>query len=188
MLLTSNKQKYPQVLSNGVMIVFGEHNTFGICANFADRMLLVTVYHKGKPYIEEYFSSNMAYRDRLDVNIKECMIIVRENGNILAQLGTLPQDHLWQPYMVWPGEQAYITENYVSIPPALRIVDDTGGLWTFGFELAHKDLSPEGEFAYNVIRDGIDMHIIASRIERHQGKIRVFTKQGWKRWLGREWS
>jgi hypothetical protein len=32
------------------------------------------------------------------------------------------------------GEQHFITDNYVSSPPALIIVDDTGAVWTLGFK------------------------------------------------------
>jgi len=82
------------------------------------------------------------------------------------------------------GEQCFETENYVSSPPALWIIDETNACWTLGFNPGE---APSGEFAFNVLRDGINTGVFASRIERRNGRIRCFTKDGWKVWNGRFW-
>jgi len=85
------------------------------------------------------------------------------------------------PYMVRHGEQAHITEEYVSVPPALTITDETGAIWTLGFRYG---VAPRGEFAFNVLRNGLETGEIASRIERHRGRTRIFTARGWKVFTG----
>lgn len=87
-------------------------------------------------------------------------------------------------YMM-PAEQKHITDTYVSSPPALVITDIDGARWCLGTEYARMDDSPRGEFAFNVLRNGIDTGEFASRIERRRGKIQIFTRQGWKSWTGR---
>ncbi len=87
-------------------------------------------------------------------------------------------------YML-PREQQHITETYVSTPPALVITDPMGARWCLGTEFARMDDSPRGEFAFNVLRNGVDMGEYASRIERRRGKIQIFTRQGWKSWTGK---
>ena len=81
------------------------------------------------------------------------------------------------PHMVRHGEQCHVTEEYVSVPPALTIADETGAIWTLGLRLG---AAPRGEFAFNVLRNGVEMGEVASRIERTRGRIRIFTAQGWK--------
>ena len=88
------------------------------------------------------------------------------------------------PFMRLQGEQQYLTENYVSVPPALTILDEQGAVWTLGFNTAPRGKSPNGEFAFDVLRNGVDTGEIASRIERRGGKIRIFTRDGWKKWTG----
>lgn len=83
------------------------------------------------------------------------------------------------PYMIRQGEQQHITEEYVSVPPALTITDETGAIWTLGFSFG---AAPRGEFAFNVLRNGQETGETASRIERRRGRIRIFTATGWK-WL-----
>ena len=82
--------------------------------------------------------------------------------------------------MVRSGDQHFITEAYVSVPPALTIIDDTGAVWTLGFRSARTDAAPRGEFAFNVVCNGRDTGVMASRIERHRQRIRAFTRQGWQ--------
>jgi hypothetical protein len=89
------------------------------------------------------------------------------------------------PYMVPVGPQTHITESYVSSPPALVITDERGARWCLGTEYARMDDSPNGEFAFNVVRNGMDTGMFASRIERRNGKIRIFTRDGWRIWNGR---
>jgi hypothetical protein len=88
------------------------------------------------------------------------------------------------PWMKLQGEQQHITEHYVSVPPALTITDERGDVWTLGFQTAPRSKSPDGEFAFDVLRNGMSAGAIASRIERRNGRIRVFTADGWKRWTG----
>ncbi len=80
------------------------------------------------------------------------------------------------PYMVRAGAQQHITEPYVSVPPALTIIDERGAVWTLGFKAGE---APTGEFAFNVLRDGRETGVVASRIERRNHRIRAFTQQGW---------
>lgn len=86
------------------------------------------------------------------------------------------------PYMVPPRQQTHITQEYVSSPPALVIVDETGAVWTLGMRFGP---GPKGEYAFPVLRNGGQTGEFASRIERRAAKIRIFTATGWKRWTGR---
>jgi hypothetical protein len=100
------------------------------------------------------------------------------------------------PFMRLQGEQTHITEEYVSSPPALMIIDERGAVWTLGFTRAtprESDLqqkfrtnyeAPRGEFAFNVLRNGQNVGEFASRIERRRGKVRILTATGWKVWTG----
>lgn len=89
---------------------------------------------------------------------------------------------IFHPYMVLQGEQQHVTESYVSVPPALTITDERGDVWTIGFQTANPLQSPQGEFAFDVLLNGRDTHEIASRIEKRNGKVRIFTAKGWKTW------
>lgn len=100
------------------------------------------------------------------------------------------------PYMILQGEQTYITEEYVSSPPALVIIDDYGAIWTLGLQMAAPTDAikeryqtrwdaPNGEFAFDVLRNGQPTGEYASRIERRKGKVRIFCRGGWKQWTGR---
>lgn len=80
------------------------------------------------------------------------------------------------------GEVVFVTENYVSVPPALWIIESDNTCWTLGFRPGE---APNGEFAYNVLRNGVSTDVFASRIERRNGRIRCFTRDGWKTWNGR---
>lgn len=85
-------------------------------------------------------------------------------------------------YRFRPSEQTHITEQYVSSPPALIIVDERGDVWTLGMKIGE---GPRGEYAFPVLRNSAYAGIFASRIERRGGGIRAFTSDGWKRWGGR---
>lgn len=89
---------------------------------------------------------------------------------------------LMLPFMKLQGPQQHITESYVAIPPALIIVDEVGAVWTLGFIRGNE--APRGEYSFNVLRDGVDMGEFASRIERRGGRVRIFTRSGWKVWTG----
>lgn len=88
------------------------------------------------------------------------------------------------PFMRRQGEQNHVTESYVSVPPALTIIDELGAIWTIGFQTAPRAKTPDGEYAYDVLRNGAWTGEFASRIERRAGRIRIFTADGWKRWTG----
>jgi hypothetical protein len=88
------------------------------------------------------------------------------------------------PFMKLQGEQTHITESYVSVPPALTITDERGAVWTLGMQTAPRDRSPDGEFAFDVLRNGVFTGEVASRIERRAGVVRIFGRDGWKRWGG----
>ena len=88
------------------------------------------------------------------------------------------------PWMRLQGEQSHITESYVSVPPALTITDERGDVWTLGMNSAPKGATPDGEFAFDVLRNGAGTGEVASRIERRNGKVRIFTRDGWKSWNG----
>ena len=84
--------------------------------------------------------------------------------------------------MIPQGEQTHITDSYVSSPPALVIVDETGVIWTLG---TTPGPAPSGEFAFDVMRNGQRVGEYASRIECRCGKVRIFTRSGWRNWSGR---
>lgn len=86
-------------------------------------------------------------------------------------------------YMLRPKEQFHQTEEYVASPPALIIFDERGDVWTLGFEMYP---GPRGEYAFDILRNGVKIGERGSRIERRVGKIRIFTPDGvWKRWTGK---
>lgn len=82
-----------------------------------------------------------------------------------------------QDYMRPQGPQTHITEEYVSSPPALIIVDEAGLIWTLG-QVAHKN-TVKGEYAFDVLCNGQLTGEIASRIERRRGKVWGWTATGW---------
>lgn len=120
----------------------------------------------------EYFGSAV---DHTTVGIR-----VKEGERVLAEL---PEDDLL-PFMKLRVAQVHVTENYVAVPPALTITDSVGAVWTLGFVSAPPEQSPRGEYAFEVLRDGVGAGEVASRIERRGGKIRVFTRHGWRNWTG----
>lgn len=91
-------------------------------------------------------------------------------------------------FRVRQGEQHFVTENYVSSPPALIIIDETGAVFTLGFARPPDPREgPVGEYSFSVLRDGIPTGVFASRIERRNGRVRCFTGEGWKQWSGQGW-
>lgn len=97
------------------------------------------------------------------------------------------RDANFQPYMAPQGPQTQITQEYVSSPPALWIIDEAGIIWTLGFEFGYQlgASDPKGEYCFEVLANGHKTGEFASRIERRGGKIRIFTARGFKRWTGR---
>lgn len=71
------------------------------------------------------------------------------------------------------------TESYVVIPPAFIITDSDGACWTFGTEYTPPH---DGDFEWNVLRNGRDTGETAKRIEYRVGKVRIFGHYGWKSW------
>ena len=96
--------------------------------------------------------------------------------NYLAQ-------HNW---MKLQGEQQFVTEEYVTVPNALWVIDERGDLWTLGFNMVQ---GPRGEYGFDVLRNGQSTGHYASRIEMRRGKVSIFTKDaygrsGYLRWTG----
>jgi hypothetical protein len=89
-------------------------------------------------------------------------------------------------YMRKPKEQLFITESYVSTPPAAWIHDERGDVFTLGTEYQQQRDAPNGEYSFNVLKNGAETGCFASRIERRNGKIRAFTRQGWRIWSGNQ--
>jgi hypothetical protein len=73
------------------------------------------------------------------------------------------------------------SESYVTIPPAFLITDERGGMWTFGGEYEIHG----GWYYFSVVRNDVDTGENASRIEYRGGKVRIWTRAGWKVWSGR---
>ncbi len=176
------------VKANGVVIV---RTPTGIGVNvggvpFSETLLRVEVDYHGKRLKNECLQPNgPPWRDYFgkEYDHLKCVVRVRQGDAVLAEL-SLPDEEYPLPFMVRQGEQVHVTENYVSCPPALTITDSVGAVWTLGFLTAPKDQSPDGEFAFEVLRDGVGTHEIASRIEQRNSKIRIFTRHGWKKWTG----
>ena len=152
----------------------------------ADVPVKIEVRYRGQRIGKEWLSP----RDQMwrnfypGIDNLHCVVRVKRGDDVLAELSAPASEPEILPFMVLQGAQQHITENYVSVPPALTITDPVGAVWTLGFQTAPPDLSPRGEYAFNVLRDGVDMHEIASRIERRNGKVRILTAQGWKVWGG----
>jgi hypothetical protein len=87
-----------------------------------------------------------------------------------------------EAYMKLQGEQHFETENYVSSPPALIVLEGNGTVWSLGF---NRMFGPRGEYQFDVLANGNWTGEWASRIERRMGRIRIFTCDGWKIWSGR---
>ena len=99
------------------------------------------------------------------------------------------------PFFQLHGSQNFVTEEYVSSPPAVAIIDARGDVFTLGFTMAvsgsrfqqryeTKHEAPKGEFAFNVLKNGQNVGEFASRIERRGGRIKILTAAGWKTWSG----
>lgn len=80
--------------------------------------------------------------------------------------------------MIRTEPQKYITENYVSVPPALILTDEAGAIWTLGFKIGPIS---GGEFTFNVLKNGVDTGEFANRIERRKNEIWIFGADGYKR-------
>lgn len=88
-------------------------------------------------------------------------------------------------YMFPETVQKYVTESSVSSPPAARITDAGNNVWTLGYAYQVERDAPKGEYAFNVLRNGEETGEFASRIEYRNGRVRIFTRQGYKVFNGR---
>lgn len=84
------------------------------------------------------------------------------------------------PYAIRVGEQVHVTEADVSTPPAAHITDARGQLWILGLATAPRGRTPNGEYAFDVLCNGMPTGEVASRIEMKRERIRIFTCDGWK--------
>lgn len=93
-----------------------------------------------------------------------------------------------EQYMRKPKEQTFITEEYVSSPPACWIHNEWGHVFSLSTELGPESEWPRGHYGWMVLVDQgqgpYRTGTIASQIERRQGKVRAFTNQGWRTWNG----
>ena len=176
-----------EVQSNGIAIV-RTPTGIGVAAvglfDCKDRHpLLIEVRYGGRPYKSDTIDPHgPPWRDYYHgIDMLQCEIAVK-SGNVL--LAELPAENAPHSFMVRQGEQQHVTEHYVSVPPALLITDERGDTWTLGLKTAEREESPQGEFAFEVMRNGLGVNEIASRIERRNGKVRIFTRHGWKVWNG----
>jgi hypothetical protein len=143
----------------------------------------IEVNYYGRLLAEEWVDPvrDLPWRDAyLGVDMLACGVRVSAANRVLAELPPPPAAQVL-PFMVPRPVQLHVTEHYVSVPPALTITDPRGDVWTLGFEAAPPDRSPAGEYAFEVLRNGRGTGEVASRIERRGGKVRVFTRHGWKR-------
>jgi hypothetical protein len=169
-----------EALSNGVAIV---RTPTGVGVEASARLgggpVRVEVRHGGRVVCEDVIRRGELYRNYLQgLDMLACAVRVYDGETLLAELPA-PGEPL--PFMVLQGEQRHITESSVSVPPALTITDPRGDVWTLGFERAPEGLSPEGEFAFAVLRNGKCVGETASRIEMRGGRVRILTHTGWKR-------
>lgn len=172
---------------NGVMIV-RTPTGIGVWTTDAPpappRVLTVEVWYLGVLLKSESVDSYLPWRDFIDgADMLRCVVKVRDGDRLLAEL-SLPDEEYPLPFMVLQGAQRHVTESYVSVPPALTITDERGDVWTLGFAAAPKWQSPDGEFAFDVLRNGVGTGEVASRIDRRSGKVKIFTHHGWKTWNG----
>jgi hypothetical protein len=91
-----------------------------------------------------------------------------------------------EQYMRKPTEQTFITEEYVSSPPAAWIHNEWGDVFSLSTELGRQDEWPGGHFGWMVLVDQGQgprrTGTVASQIERRNGNVRAFTRQGWRTW------
>lgn len=71
------------------------------------------------------------------------------------------------------------SENGTVVPPAYQVTDSQGGQWSLGNEYAYKR---DGYLEFNVIRNDVDMGVVAERIEVKDGKIWIYGSDGWRHW------
>ena len=147
-------------------------------------VFVVQIWRDGKMLNEKPIDASNNFSSSIppNVDMRQCGVrVCFPTGIVIAELDVAVDEH---PYRTPRAEQVHITDNYVSVPPALTITDEANSVWTLGLLAAPKHKCPEGEFAFAVLRNGFDTGEIASRIERRNGKVRIFTVEGWKKWTG----
>jgi len=72
---------------------------------------------------------------------------------------------------VWKRENK--TESYVTIPPALIIMDSDGAVWTVGLRTRGTE--------FNVLRNDLDTGQFCERIEYLNGVVRLYGRDGTRR-------
>jgi hypothetical protein len=112
-------------------------------------------------------------------------IIVHDSASVPAALAfreqrDRPKARVEQ-YMLRREPGSFSTENYVSTPPALLVVEEDGTVWTLG---SNQVMGPRGEYGFDVLRNGAWTGEWASRIERRAGVVSIFTADGRKNWNG----
>ncbi len=88
------------------------------------------------------------------------------------------------PYMLKGYRTEFVSEAYVSSPPAAFIVDEYENIFTLGLEYQRLQDSPNGEYSFDILRNGYPTGEYGSRIERRNNKVRIFTRKGWKYFNG----
>ena len=85
-------------------------------------------------------------------------------------------------------QQTHVTEEYVSSPPALWVINSQNQVFTLSEQMGTiwNGNKVMGEFVFEVLMNGNRTGQFASRIEMRRGKVRIFTKSGWKHWTGRQ--
>lgn len=76
-------------------------------------------------------------------------------------------------------ERVNVSENGTEVPPAYLITDSEGGMWSLGNEYAYKK---DGYLEFNVIRNNVDMDVVAEKIVYKDGRVWIFGSDGWKHW------
>ena len=74
------------------------------------------------------------------------------------------------------------SEEYVEIPPAYMITDETGAMWSFGTEYA---TGRDGHFEFNVLRNDVDTGEVASKITYRQRRVVIHGSAGRRVWTGK---
>ena len=84
--------------------------------------------------------------------------------------------------------EQFITESYVSVPPARWILNERGEVFTLGIDIGPQSEWPGGQYGWQVLVDQGQgaryTGCVASQLERRNRQVRAFTRQGWRTWNG----
>ncbi len=80
----------------------------------------------------------------------------------------------------------YITESYVVSPPAAYIIASDGTTFCLGLRMHPFETDKlKGLYQFNILVNGSDSGIFASKIEKKGNRVRILTRdQGWLYWNG----